>query len=324
MTIQFNISPTQSPEPRTKHPAYSIIWLVLTLTLGATPTAAQPLQSSDFAYGVRIDTLGGQPVQSVVLPGIVYQHLVQEDLSDLRVFNDAGQPVPHALHREDRYRNNKPISPDRASLVLPLEKQEDGVYMTHIPINLPADSAQLELPASQSMVRVRIESAVEPDGTWLLHKSGVVYNLPAGDSLRRSPAIPVYRSLYRYWRITLDEQAAPMEADSLSLRVFWTPARLLFVPQGPAPYTLAFGSATAEPAGFRSNELFIPIQSDYKTIYDLPLAATDSVMVKLGGETRLDQPEALPWQKIVLWGVMVMGVVLLGWVAVRLLREQKV
>ncbi len=312
-----------NPEPNIQHPASSILWLVITLALVASPATAQTLQPSDFAYGVQIDTLGGQPVQSVVLPGVVYQHLVQEDLSDLRVFNGADQPVPHALHREDRYRNNKPLSPDRASLLLPLEQQEEGVYMTHIPINLPADSAQIELPASQSMVRVRIESAVEPEGTWLLHKSGVVYNLPAGDSLRRSPPIPVYRGLYRYWRVTIDKQATPVQADSLALRVFWTPARLLFVPQGPAPYTLAFGSATAAPAGFRSNELFLPVQSDFKTIYDLPLAATDSVLVELGGETRLVQPETLPWQKIVLWGVMVVGMALLGWVAMRLLREQE-
>lgn len=299
---------------------YVALTALYALMLLAAPANAQELKPADFAYGLHIDTLGGQPVQSVVLPAVVYQHLAQDDLGDLRVFNAAGQPVPHALHRENRYRNNKPISPDRASVVLPLEKQAEGVYMTHIPINLPADSAQIELPARQSLMRIRIESAAEPDGAWMLHKSGVVYNLPAGDSLRRSPPIPVYRGLYRYWRVTVDEQAAPMPGDSLALRVYWTPARLLFVPQGPAPYTLAFGSAAAEPAGFHSHELFLPVQGDYRSIYNLPLATTDSVWVELGGESRLTQPEVLPWRKIVLWSVMIGGVLLLGWVAARLLR----
>ena len=273
-------------------------------------------QPADFAYGLQIDTLGMQPVQSIVLPGIVYQHLTQDDLSDMGVFNSAGHPVPFAIHKPGQNR-----SPHTASLDLPLAQREAGIYSTQIPRILPVDSVHIELPASHTLVRVRVESAADPDGTWLLHSTGVAYRVQAGDSLRRSPPIRVYRNLYRYWRITLDEQPVHLLPDSLVLRVYWTPARLLFVPQGPAPYTLAFGSASHKSSSFQARELFMPVREDYDSIEDLPLASVDSIPATLGGTEQLLSNKTLPWQQIVLWSVMIAGVLLIGMVALRLLKD---
>lgn len=51
----------------------------------------------DFAYGLVLQAEAGRPVQRLELPEAVYRGVVQPDLADLRVFNAAGQLVPHSL-----------------------------------------------------------------------------------------------------------------------------------------------------------------------------------------------------------------------------------
>ncbi|MBI5556675.1 MAG: DUF3999 domain-containing protein [Deltaproteobacteria bacterium] len=52
-----------------------------------------------FAYGLHLETAGGEPFFEVELPLDVYQGVTRKDLGDIRVFNGAGQVVPHALRK---------------------------------------------------------------------------------------------------------------------------------------------------------------------------------------------------------------------------------
>ena len=52
---------------------------------------------TDFARGAEIRTNGTEPIVRIVLPEEVYRTTARTDLADLRVFNNAGELVPHAL-----------------------------------------------------------------------------------------------------------------------------------------------------------------------------------------------------------------------------------
>ena len=120
-----------------------------------------------------------------------------------------------------------------------------------------------------------------------------------------------------------DEKEVPGNAVSAchsSLRFGWIPARLLFVTQGPPPYTLAFGNGAVEPAGFSARELFQPMSADFAAIKDMPLASTGE-LATLGGKKRLERTREVKWQQFALWGSMILGVLVLGTLAVRLLRS---
>ncbi len=52
---------------------------------------------SSFAYGITIRTDGGEALYRLELPRAVYRGAVRRDLGDLRVFNRAGEVVPHAF-----------------------------------------------------------------------------------------------------------------------------------------------------------------------------------------------------------------------------------
>lgn len=428
---------------------------------------AQSTLPDAFAYGMRIDTVGLQPVQSVLLTQNVYQNLTRSDLGDLRVFNAAGQPVPHALHlspvqpespsdivslpifpvygREDQpmgdlgiqvrrtnqgtlvqidgkagqrapalrayivdasqlgepvkelrffwdsdpedllvpvtietsedllawqrwgspgtlasvhhagqvlvqnsldlpvkkaryYRISWPTTAvfppldrldvttapgrpavERLWMSVPLQETEPNVFTTRLAGAIPVERIQIEFPDTQTFVRVVLASSDKPNGPWIPHFEGLAYRLQAGDASWTAPPVAIYRVSNRYWRLTVQQENGSSVLGTPSLRFGWTPARVLFMPQGEAPFTLAFGNAQAEPSAFASSELMGPIYGDYPSVFDLRPASLEAPY-QLGGSTRLEPSVEVPWQQIALWGALLLGVAVLGWLALRLLR----
>ena len=86
---------------------------------------------SNFAYGVAIRADGGDALYRLELPRAVYRGAVRRDLGDLRVFNGAGEVIPHAFRPRATVetQKRKPV----ALPVFPLygedEKQLNGLSL---------------------------------------------------------------------------------------------------------------------------------------------------------------------------------------------------
>lgn len=82
---------------------------------GAAPTP--PTGPQDFAWGREITAPGGAAFYRLTLPDDIYQQAAWPDLRDLRVFDQAGHPVPFAI----RDITAPPATPQRVALsVFPL------------------------------------------------------------------------------------------------------------------------------------------------------------------------------------------------------------
>jgi hypothetical protein len=75
--------------------ALAFAWLVI------APAAARAdgpaLAPSDFAWGRAIESSRSDPLQTLLLDLAVYRGSVEPELADLRVWNGAGEAVPHAI-----------------------------------------------------------------------------------------------------------------------------------------------------------------------------------------------------------------------------------
>lgn len=71
--------------------------LLLVLLLLASSTAKAQTAPSDFAFGSELTLDGSGPIYRVPVPPDVYRSATRTDLGDLRVFNAADEPVPHAV-----------------------------------------------------------------------------------------------------------------------------------------------------------------------------------------------------------------------------------
>jgi len=102
--------------------------------------------------------------------------------------------------------------------------------------------------------------------------------------------------------------------------VEWRPAQLVFVARGEGPFTLAFGNPDARRSLLAVSEL-IP-GYERRAEAKLPEARLGEVrsVARSGDAMRQVLGDTSP-RKAVLWAILVLGVVALGWMAWRLRRQ---
>jgi hypothetical protein len=83
------------------------LWLLL-LAVCPASVATADVTVDDFAYGVRIDVPGTTAIAAMSLPEQVYGSAFRPDLGDIRVFNAAGEPVPHMIRYAQTLKTDAP------------------------------------------------------------------------------------------------------------------------------------------------------------------------------------------------------------------------
>jgi hypothetical protein len=113
-----------------------MVSLIMTL-VGASALAAEV--PSDFSAGVFVHAPKNEPVVEMGLPREVYEKATHATLGDVRVFNAAGQAVPHGitaldpnrgetrLHRISAFAIDLPIEQPEGSVVVSVERDDRGI-----------------------------------------------------------------------------------------------------------------------------------------------------------------------------------------------------
>jgi hypothetical protein len=126
--------------------------------LAATTVASAAERPADFAYGIALEADGKDALYEVTLPPTVYQGVVRSDLADLRVFNGAGEAVPHAL-RPRRTTDAEAVTPVALTL-FPL-KAEVGASVDAISIRVrPGAGGRSSIDVTSTGVRAGGEKRI--------------------------------------------------------------------------------------------------------------------------------------------------------------------
>jgi hypothetical protein len=146
-----------------------------------SPSAAagEPIGPSDFAHGREIELLGAGPLQTLLIDLPVYRGTVERQLADLRVFNAAGEAVPHAIR----------------SLAQPRSMDGDvvNVPLFRLPRIGPGEplSPGMDLGAGGSGRAYRIDAEVSADGAIVrLESAGAVAERAANAAVAPDTAPP--------------------------------------------------------------------------------------------------------------------------------------
>jgi hypothetical protein len=181
-------------------------------------------------------------------------------------------------------------------------KAEDGTYDYVLPPALPVDVLDLaDVENAVLGVKVLVPSGDE----WRSIVAGSLFRMNVDGQLLAGPGLALHGPHERF-RIVV--QGAPVP-----LRVGWLPHELVFMPQGPGPFTLAVGNPSIK----RTPDMLAAMLEDNQ-IGALRLGtATISEPVVLGGEDRLLPEQS--YTRFVLWTVLGLGVILLGFMAWQLI-----
>lgn len=209
----------------------------------------------------------------------------------------------------------------------------------------PVDRLDVELPETNTVVQIEVLARASEREPWRVLLRRGFYRLRRAEvaplarraetaagrfqpakhtsagELRNAPVeLPV--TPQRHWLLRIDRAAGGLGAASPRLTVAWIPHELLFVPRGEGPFVLAYGSGSVQPASGALGSV----------VHELTRAQRDGAGIEitearagepfaLGGERRLRRPRDLPWRSALLWSTLVLGVLLLGWMAWRLSKE---
>ncbi len=125
----------------------------------------------------------------------------------------------------------------------------------------------------------------------------------------------------RYWAVSFD--ASPPSLPP-RLEFFWQPKEIVFLAQGPSPYMIAVGRKESG-IGLQTPELLDEALEEIpeKDILVSNVGEILSIDITAIQTKEQEKAQGKAWQQYLLWGVLVIGALLLSWMAWNLLQKNK-
>ncbi|MBS7458371.1 DUF3999 domain-containing protein [Coralloluteibacterium stylophorae] len=180
----------------------------------------------------------------------------------------------------------------------------------------PVDRADVLLPGN-SAVEWTLESRDGEDASWRQRLAPwVAYRLNARAGDAQASGAQAINGVVRdrYWRL----RARGPVSGTPQLRLGYRPEVLVFLAQGPAPFALAAGSATAMRADTPLPRLIAELRQREGADWQ-PAVAEPGPYRELAGARALQRPR--DWTAWILWSVLVAGALVVIVFAVHLLRQ---
>jgi hypothetical protein len=182
----------------------------------------------------------------------------------------------------------------------------------------PVDRIAVDLPEINSVVPAQLLARPTPQDPWQPVASLVVYRLRQANAEVTSPPATVNAGSRRYWMLRVDPSSGGLGTGRPLLRAGWIPRELVFAARGGAPFTIAYGSATAIASALPVATLVPGYGTESSPSIGIATARPEPP-VALGGPDRLHR--GIDGKRLLLWATLALAVALLGWMAWRLSRE---
>lgn len=207
--------------------------------------------------------------------------------------------------------------------------EKTGEYVFDSKGQFPIDRLRLDLPEPNTIAQVEVLVRDKAEQPWRSVTRGVAYRLRQAGGEVVSPDMHVGGLSERWWMIRIDQRGGGLGSGMPVLNAGWVPHQLVFAARGAAPFTLAYGSRGAQGGALPIESLIPGYREDAgASVRVAKTGAQPMVNVQttaaqtqkeLGGEARLQ--EQIDWKRWSLWGVLGLGVLVLGAMAWRLVKQ---
>jgi hypothetical protein len=204
-----------------------------------------------------------------------------------------------------------------------------GEYIFDFKGKFPVDRLRLELPERNTIAQIEVLVRDKSELPWRSVARTVAYGLKGYQGEFSSPDIQVSASPERWWMIRVDQRGGGLGSGMPGLNAGWVPHQLVFAARGAPPFTLAYGNRGAQSGALPIESLIPGYRDDAGTTVRAAKtnaqpavnvqAAASQAQKELGGATRLQ--EQIDWKRWSLWGVLGLGVLVLGMMAWRLMKQ---
>jgi hypothetical protein len=209
---------------------------------------------------------------------------------------------------------DSPRDASRASLDVAgiADSTDAGVEMFDLGAHLPVTRVSVLLPEINTVNTIELSSRRSLQDPWRTFAQSGFYRIKTADGEQQNSPLEIALDRDRFWRARI-VRGDPPHQGTVRLHVEWVPNEVTFLARGQPPFLLAYGNATATAADSDLSQ--VPTDTD-------SAPAVLGAERTLGGQSRID-PRSAPvaWTRGLLWGTLLAAVLLLGWMAYRLVNR---
>lgn len=177
----------------------------------------------------------------------------------------------------------------------------------------PLDRVAVAMAQDNYLVQAKLSSRARPKDPWRSRGEHSFYATTVQGLTVTGNPVPSQTD-DQFWRVEL----ASADVTPL-LRVGWRPDELVFLNQGPAPVVFAYGRGGLAGKPWPMADLLAQINGDAD--FDQLPTVTLSAPNTLGGPAmRQAERDPVDWRTVLLWSVLLLGVVVVGTFAYRLVK----
>ena len=164
-------------------------------------------------------------------------------------------------------------------------------------------------------------SRSETESEWRTRGRMYLSMMRGHDGIMRSNApVSITMREDRYWRIEFE---SAFHGTPPKMHISWHPGEVLFLTQGRAPYLLAFGSSLGEPS--LQNDAFLRSGgAAAPTALHVMEAELGAAVIIDFTPVRVPGDETAEWQRYVVWGLLILGSLMLSGMAWKLIKSTSV
>lgn len=181
------------------------------------------------------------------------------------------------------------------------------------------EQLRVVLPEPNTVISAQVMYWSERRDRWLQARHGSFHHIIRDDNTVMSEPVNIGRIRTGRFKLVITRGSA--DAD-VQLEVGWRPDNLLFLAQGQPPFTLAAGNADDALRRFPQQRIY-----GDQSLAELAernggvVAASLGQRYALGGPERLVVTVRTNWQTVFLWLGLILGVVFVGFMAIKTIRE---
>ncbi|MSM39426.1 MAG: DUF3999 family protein [Geobacter sp.] len=210
---------------------------------------------------------------------------------------------------------------EKATYVITAIKGRSGEYLARTDGQMPVDRLRLVFPDENSLAGVTFYSRPDNKSPWIERGCGTFYRLRRDATVVENSPLEIAPTADRQWLIRVRQPGGGLGSRLPLLEVGWQPHHLIFAARGEPPFRLAYGSAFTELDTLRDDGIAAGLAT-WEKQQIMPLPAKAGASVESGGAQALKpHVPAATWRKALLWGVLLLGVLLLARMAWQLGRE---
>jgi len=183
---------------------------------------------------------------------------------------------------------------------------------------VPVDRISIELPELNAVVPAQLLARASPDEPWYPVTSLVSYRLRQDAGEVSAPPLALAPATYRYWLLRVDPKSGGLGRGQPRMRAGWIAQEIVFAARGTGPFLIAYGNATAASSALPAVTLVPGFDSGPEARAAIPVAHP-GIAAPLGSLDQAKPPRE--YRRATLWAVLVIGVIVLGWMAWQLSRQ---